>query len=463
MNKGELNSEIEKAKAALAALEQKAASAINTPATKETLAPYGAKSFSDESRILTSFGAGNVRELLTKNTAAPEFAGIDGNLKQQVIQLKKMVDVSRLHSQFMNRDGIEHREMEIGEAPRCKSLFTNATAKSYDLNGRFKAFGTGVSGAGAEWLETAVSENYISELELEVGKVGGLFESIPMPTKQFNIPIEKDLPTAQLVAEGAAAVDNPYATSDVQFSAIKWVQYAIIPEELNEDSVFRTFAERARDQAIRACARAREQAILNGDTTGTHMDNDVSAATDARKAWKGLRKLALENSANGSTVDFSAAAATEAKLLDMLAAADRFGVDPMQCAWVVSPSSYAQLRGLPSVITLDKMGPNATILKGALASIFGVSIVVSQYVRQDLDATGVNSATPANNIKSCIYLVNTSRFMIGQRRPIRVVAAYDSRVEYDRQQVAAYERLDFKGVAQGALEKSVILGFNVLV
>ncbi len=34
-----------------------------------------------------------------------------------------------------------------------------------------------------------------------------------------------------------------------------------------------------------------EKAILDGDTDTTHMDADVTGATDARKSWDGYRKL----------------------------------------------------------------------------------------------------------------------------------------------------------------------------
>ena len=102
------------------------------------------------------------------------------------------------------------------------------------------------------------------------------------------------------------------------------------------------------------------------------MDSDVVAASDARKAWKGLRKLALQNSANGSVVDFSAAAPTVLKLRSMRSAMDKFGVNVRELGWVVSSKVYQQLMGLDEVSTVDKFGPQATILSGALAALDGI-------------------------------------------------------------------------------------------
>lgn len=448
----ELKVEIERSKAALAELEKKSVAAINSP----SLAPYGNKSNSDEARLLQSFGASDVMELIQKNTSAPQYRHIDANDRAKVVAMKRMVDCARLHSQYYHGEGVERREMAEGESTPCRTLFSNKTAKKFDLTGRFKAFGTAVVGQGAEFVDLAVSENFIEEYELEF-KVANLFETITMPTKVFQIPLESGYTTATLIAEGATATSTNYTTDKVDLSAIKWVNYSIVPEELDEDSVT-PFLARARDNSIKACARARETAILNGDITGTHMDNDTTAADDARKAWSGLRKLAI---ANSMTVDF-AGPVTEASLLNMLKQAGRFGINPAQCAWIVSPSSYAALRGLPSVVTIDKMGNAATILSGTLANIFGIPVIVSQYVRQDLAATGVNTVGGPNT-KSVVYLVNHTRFMLGQRRPIRVIAQKDMRAEFDRMQVAAYERLDFKGAIQSSIERSSVLGINVTV
>jgi HK97 family phage major capsid protein len=448
----QLQDQIESAKKTLAELETKAAATINTPAPTN-YAPYGNRSNSDEQRLLNAFGCADIKSLLTVDTS--KFY-VEPMLKQQVVQLKKMFDVSRLHAQICERDGWETREQQTGEAPLCRTILTNRAAKSFDLGNRIKAFGSTVVGAGDEFVQTLVSENYMAEFELEF-KVASMFPEINMPSNPFRMPVIKDFTTARRVAEGAAAVESQFATGFFEFDAVRMVDYALIPDELNEDSVVQ-FIGLARDNAVKAVARAEETSILNGDITATHMDANVTLSNDARKFYPGLRKLALANSA---TVDFLGVGPTEAKLAELNKKADRFGVNPAECCYIVSPSTYAYLRNLPSVVTVDKFGPMATVKSGALASYGGIPIIVSQYVPQNLNNAGVVPATAS--ALTAIHLVNYSRFMIGRRRPIRVVAQKDTRVEFERTQIAGYQRIDFKGFPQSLTELSTVLGINVLV
>jgi hypothetical protein len=62
--------------------------------------------------------------------------------------------------------------------------------------------------------------------------------------------------------------------------------------------------------------------------------------------------------------------------------------------------------------------------------------------------------------RSALVLVNTKRFYVGQRRPIRVKLMPDLPGS-DRWLLASYRRVDFKGHTQGAVEKSAVYGYNI--
>jgi hypothetical protein len=210
---------------------------------------------------------------------------------------------------------------------------------------------------------------------------------------------------------------------------------------------------------IEAQHRALETALLNGDITATHMDSDTTDAADARKIWSGLRKRALANSTYGS-YDFAGGAITDAKLLALKKLMGKFGINPRELVLVVGPSGYNQLIGMDEVTTVDKFGPMATILNGALAAWRGIPILISQFVREDLNDSGVYDGVTST--KTVAYMTNIRRFMFGRRRPIRARVQMDARPEYDRSQLVSYQRVAFQGFDQSATERSTVLGIDIL-
>ena len=420
----------------------------------------GQQSFvgSDERRLMRKFLCSDLKSLLQVNTAAPKFKGVSLEDKLSVCELKKDIDIARWYAQICEGATLDRGEIEkSNEIANVKNIFNTRYAKETDLLARVKAFGTGVSGGGAEYIETAISSSYIDEYLLEK-KVANSFQELPMPTNPFKYPVVKDGTVARIVAEGVSATDSNFGTDALTFDAAnKLVELYNLPEELNEDSAV-AFLTLGRAQVLDAQLKALETAILNGDTTAPHMDSNVTVASDARKAWKGLRKLALANSGNGSIVDFGGAI-SDTKIDEMLAASCKFGINPREALFFVSPQGYHQMAALDDVTTVDKFGAMATILTGYLAAYKGRPIVTSEYIWENLNASGVYDGVTTT--KGVMLLVNKTRFYLGRRRPIRIRVAMDARAEYDRWQLVSYQRADFQGMTQSATEKSVIYGINI--
>lgn len=424
---------------------------------KEKMASSIFTNNSAEVALMRQFGCANVKQLIEVNTASPDFTHVAIADKMAVCRLKKEIDLARWHSQIFH--GATHDKGELensSQIARVKLLDSNY-AKQRDLAGKLKAFGTGVSGAGAEWIETMLSSSYVEEYQLEK-KVADLFQEIPMPSNPFKMNVAKDGTTAKIVAENSTATEQNFGTDSITFDAAnKLVELYNLPEELNEDSAVQ-FLTLGRTMVLDSQLRALETAIINGDTTGTHMDSNVIAASDARKTWKGLRKLALQNTANGVCVDFNGAL-SEIKLDDMIEAMDKFSYNPREVVMIISMKLYHQMKALPNVLTVDKMGQLATILSGVLMAYKGLGIVASEYLPINLNASGVYDGVTTS--KGGILLVNKTRFFLGRRRPIRIRIAADTRAEYDRYQLVSYQRTDFVGHAQSATEKSVAYGYNI--
>ena len=87
----------------------------------------------------------------------------------------------------------------------------------------------------------------------------------------------------------------------------------VFSEEVSEDSII-AIIPFLRNKLGNAIANSVERAILDGDVTATHQDFDVTAATDARKAWPGIRKDCI---AGASTYDFGVAPITASDFLTL--------------------------------------------------------------------------------------------------------------------------------------------------
>ena len=412
---------------------------------------------SDEKRLLRSFGAQSVRDLLTTNVCDPSFKGVSEDLKMQVINLKKHIDLARWTQQLCYGEALDH-DGDEDKAVRVRGSLENAYAKKYDLQGRLKAFGTEVVEGGAEWVQTIISSQFIPEYEL-ANRVVGAIREIPMPSSPYSLRVKKGLGVARIIGEGAQMTAGGFQTATIDMKAVKLAEYYEVPEEVQEDTVG-DFLALAREEVVEAHLRAYDHWLISGDTTALHMDSDVVAADDARKAGKGWRRLALDNTANGGTYNITGTL-SDAKIVAMRSQMGKFGVNPSELMWVVSPVGYQKLQALEQVVTVDKAGMNtATVLRGILDSYRGIPIYVSEAMRDDLNLTGVHDGV--TETATGIILGNHRRFFFGRRRPIRAMITRDLPY-YDRWLLAAYSRQDIKGHAQSADETSLVYGYNLLV
>lgn len=439
------------------AQRQKAAEASG--ASSPSGAAYGPRSNSDEAQAMRYFGVSHVKDLLSINTGAQKFQHVPENYKFLVRNLKQEVDTSRHIAQIFHeapRDRLGTANEEQERLGQVKNILE--TRYGREVASRLKAFGSTTSGAGADWVPTMISSNYIEEFQLE-RKIEARANQLQLKSAPFKLPVQDGVTEARKIAQNTAITDSNFGTDDLEFNPIKIGEYHILPEELNEDSAV-VMIPLLRDNVVQAQIRAVENAIINGDDDGTHIDSDTHAAgaNVAGKFWPGLRKLAIANSANGGTYSFANAAVSTNGLRQMKALMKKFGVNPAYLAWYVGPQVLSQLLTLPEVLTIDKMGPNATVMKGVLGSYMGIPIIVSEYMREDLNATGVYDGTTTT--RGGILLVNEKRTYVGERRPIRVMAMQDMPYQ-DRFLLASYQRKDYRVLPQNAQETSIVYGYNV--
>jgi len=418
----------------------------------------GSSSNSDESRLMKFFGVSHPKELLKLNVGHSRFSNVPDELKYLAIDFKKSMDIARMTAQMFHGAPLDSDAKRDDQDPvRVKNVLETYYGKNI-LAPKIKAFGSTVSTGGDEWVPTGISSSYIEEYTLEKVLEQRL-KVVNMPTNPFDMPVIAAGTTARKATEGVIGTAANFSTAKLSLSAVKLYQYSELPEELAEDSA-PDFLAAAREDVILAQKKAVETAIINGDSDGTHIDSDTQSggADLAEKIWDGWRKLALANSGNGATYDFLNAIVDDTKLGVMRTRMGKFGVNPRELAWVVSPTVYAQMTKLSNLIGIDKMGPATPLLTGTLGFYFGAPVLISEHFREDLNATGVYDGT--TDTRMGIILTNLTRWYIGNRRPIQVKVMMDLPY-HDRWLLASYRRVAFKGFTQSATEKSIVYGYNI--
>lgn len=416
---------------------------------------------SDEERALKFFGVSHPAQLIQVNTQNPKYRNVPAEIKQVVLDLKDAVNIARFTSQMFYGEKLDKigSTAENDRVSVVKGMLDHNYGRN-ELAPRLKAFGSTVAGGGDEWVPTLISSQYVEEYQLD-RVVEDKFQEIPLASSPYELPIQSGVTKARKIAENTAITDNNFNTGKITFTPTKLGEYYILPEELNEDSAPAIY-QLATREVVEAQRRAVEAAIINGDNDGTHIDSDTQAlgADIAEKIWKGLRRQALANSAGGGTTDFSNAAISDTNLRIMRQRMKKFGVNPRELIWFVDPVVLNQMLLLSSVATMEKYGTQATVVTGELARYQGIPIVASEYLRSDLNATGVYDGITTN--RTALLLVNMRRWYVGMRRPIRVKIMEDL-PNQDRWLMASYQRKDFQGFVQSASEVSVSYGYNVSV
>lgn len=307
---------------------------------------------------------------------------------------------------------------------------------------------------GDEWVPDLWSSDVWMKARQD-NSILPLFNAVDMPSDPYELPYEGTDPTvsfvpettneAQLLISGSGAVipDSKIGTGKAQLDAKKLALRVGVSSEFVEDSIVPVLPM-FREQAMRAMADAIDNVLLNGDTTnaGTgniNLDDADPADTSKYLAFDGLRHLPLVTT-TANAVDASGAPSLALLRQTRFAMAGKFSINPAGLAWIVDNQTYQALLNLDEVVTVDKFGPNATVLNGQLASIDGTPIIVSAEMGLT-EADGKISNTGSNNTKGQAVCVYRRGWVVGYRRRIATDVSYLP--YYDAYQMTATMRLAF--------------------
>jgi len=320
-----------------------------------------------------------------------------------------------------------------------------------------KALTSTGSATGDEWVPTDLSSELQRRLYLS-SDLASLFASreVDMPTQPFEYPLGTTRPTFYLeTTENTAATASTPGTGKITLDAKKLMGKVEFSYEVEEDSIIPVLGY-VQESLADAAAAAYESILINGDTTGTHMDSDTQlVAKAAERAWKGFRKLSM--AITQLKLDISTGGINEANLRAIKKLMGKYGTKPRDLLWIAGPAGINDMAGIANVATLDKYGPKATIITGEIASFLGIPIIVSEANREDLNASGVYDGVTTT--RGSILLVNTRYWLPGRRREFTVETDRDisSQTQYV---VASFRRAFTPFETPSASIKSVAIGYN---
>ncbi len=298
----------------------------------------------------------------------------------------------------------------------------------------------------ADWLAEAFSKDVIEKMELEL-KVAAMFDKITVPNgySTLSIPARTSNLTAYLIQPAADAIESVIADGKITLQPVKMKTMTVLADESNEE-VVTSVLDLSKAELTRSLGRALEMSVIMGDSA-------YGDANDVKKSYDGLLKAGIANSVDGGGVALTLAKITEARV-----ALGILGINTNDLALVVTPANYMKMVGnITEILTMDKVGTKATLMTGAIGSLFGISIICSEYLPEDLETSGGDTGAGAT---TAAILVNKTTFIRADRAQ-GILSESDRNIVNDTNILTSRQFCDFKSVLANG-EVGVVSIINLL-
>lgn len=278
-------------------------------------------------------------------------------------------------------------------------------------------------GEGANLDFTLLTGTLLERVALAT-QVASQFETITLPRSKTDFPVLRGDVTAKWGATTAPVTDGDNIAGgpasalrlvpdfgSIGFACEHCLGYICYNDDQLDDSVI-PIVPQLTQQLVIGIARAKDTGAINGDSVSTHMDSDTTAANDFRKAIDGMRIMGSNNEANIN------AAISSADVNTLRLKLGKWGANPSELVFIINVTDWLKLMADTNLLTVDKIGiDRATLRTGVIDRIFGIDVVVSEFIRRDLNVSGDFDNTTTDN--TCEVLCNRTRFLWGQVREVR--------------------------------------------
>ena len=284
------------------------------------------------------------------------------------------------------------------------------------------------AGSGDELVVTGEAAALWADINVDT-LVAGLFTRVDMPTNPFEIPLQLGDVSWYPGTENTATTETALTTGRQTLTAYELVAEVPWSLTLEEDAVIAMAAE-VRSTLVRNAVEVIDDVLLNADTTAQNNINadgaTISASTAGKAHWlvgfDGLLHLPLvDNTDQGN--DHGAAPSAD-MFNEARGLLGKYGVRPSELAYIADVGTYIKSLGVSEFRTLDKLGPQATLLNGQLAQVDGIPVIVSEQMAQS-DADGKVTDGGTGNTKGRLLAVNRTQWRLGFRRELMIETTRD--------------------------------------
>ena len=381
-----------------------------------------------------------------KSAATEELSELKSQIAKYRDEIKAMQNSKMLYAEN-SRSSSQFSEKEMANAVLLSKMLNKRDVFDTKYGSRMKAVTT------VDMFLANFSSNIYTEMETQL-TIAAMFNRIPVDAKTFRVPVADEDTDGDVAmfksgtfATGIADLTNVPTSNQNQIASVdftphKFMATTHLAKDEEEDTVL-PLLDFLRAAATRRLARAIDKSVLRGTGALTGFTasptNSVGpgSATGYASVITGVTKLA----ASASLTTATGSSTTKADPSNIAAARTAMGKYGLQLGndlvYVTSIEGYNNLVTTSDFRTVDKFGPNATYLTGSVGAVYGIPIVISEF----LD----NAGTTGNTLGSLIYKPG---FMIAERRGIEIESEYEP-----RQQVTAMymsTRFDFKALTTNA-------------
>ena len=295
--------------------------------------------------------------------------------------------------------------------------------------------------------------------------VVSLFGSIMMPTDPFRIPYDfGDVSwyrgTSNLAVSSSTPGTGRQTLTSAELAAMIGWSY-----DLDEDAVIAVLPE-LRATLVRNAAEVLDDVVLNGDISddATNINADGatvdslagSAGLDHYLVFDGLIHIPLVDNTNQG--NDHGAAVSDDMLNEARAKLGKYGVRPSECAYVMDINTYIRSQSIENFRTIEKLGPNATLLTGQLGDIEGIPIIVSeQMLMADTDGKVTSGGNGTDTGR--VLVVNRNMYRLGFKRELTIESERD--IQKRQTVLVASMRVAFKGRMDNDSDTAVALQYNI--
>ena len=319
------------------------------------------------------------------------------------------------------------------------------------------------AGSGDELVATLEARELWMDVHLQT-LVAPLVPMINMPSSPFDIPRQLGDVSFYPGTENVAPTSTALGTSKTTMTAYELVGQVPYSFTLEEDAVIALLPE-IRAGLVRNVAETLDDIILNADRSTSNNINADGATIAPGNAGKGHWLLGYDGIIHLPLVDNTTqsndhgASVSDDMFNEIRAKLGKYGVRPSQLVWVMDVNTFIRAQSISQFRTMDKLGPNATILTGMLGAIEGIPTIVSEQMRL-ADTDGKVTAGGNSNDTGRLLIFNRTRWAQGFRRDLSLDVDRDTQKRQTVVTVSFRHALTQRAVARSSATHTA-MQFNI--